>query len=319
VYRLDVEWTNSRHWLGQRVLVTGASGFLGRALCRLLAEAGADVHGTWRSRPPPANIHAHHALLPADAEDLIQKLAPARVFHLASPIDHSADVEAFSRLREGILDASIAVATACATTDARLTHVGTCAEYGDQNSPLSEDMPCRPRAAYGALKLAATEAILAMTRTGPLNAVVLRPFRAHGPHDLHSLVAQACQAATLGQELEITDGSQIREWNGVYEIAEGIMAAGCHPELSGQILNIGGGPRASVREVASLIFEQAGASPSLLKIGARPPRPGDVAELWSDSSRARELLSLPTPAPLELSLGDTLEWHQGLREAEARG
>jgi nucleoside-diphosphate-sugar epimerase len=174
-------------------------------------------------------------------------------------------------------------------------------------------------AAYGALKLATTEAILAMTRSSTLDAVVLRPFRAHGAHDLRSLVAQACQAATRGLNLEITDGNQVREWNSVYEIAEGIMAAGAHPELRGTLLNIGGGPQARVREVAKMVFELAGAPAESLKIGARPARGGDVAELWSDSSQARELLGLSPPAPLAASLSDTLEWHQGLRETEAVG
>jgi nucleoside-diphosphate-sugar epimerase len=128
-------------------------------------------------------------------------------------------------------------------------------------------------------------------------------------------VAQACHAALRRQELQITDGTQTREWNSVYEIAEAVMAAGAHPER-GSILNIGGGPQASVSEVASMIFELAEAPLELLKIGSKERRIGDVEHLWSDSRRARELLDLPAPAPLSESLADTLEWHRWFMEKE---
>ena len=312
MYRLNVEWTNSQHWLGRRVLVTGASGFLGHALCRLLCEAGAEVHGTWRSRPPDSSVLAHHAVLPADAHELIQQIRPERVFHLASPIDHSTDTDAYARLLPGILGASMAVAQACQKFGARLIHIGTCAEYGDLPSPLHESTLCRPNAPYGMLKLAATHAVLSMTRSTPLHAVVLRPFRAHGPNDRTSLVAQACHAAVQKRSLSITSGKQIREWNGVYEIAEAIMAAGAHTELSGEVLNIGGGPKASVRSVVERIFELAGADTELIKVGALASRDGDPVALWSDSTKAREMLCMNPPLSLEESLADTLAWHQSL-------
>ena len=197
---------------------------MGRALCRLLCEAGAEVHGTWRSRPTDASVLAHHAVFPADAHELIQQIRPERVFHLASPIDHDTDPSVYRRLLPGILEASMAIAQACEIFHARLIHIGTCAEYGDLPSPLHESNLCRPTAPYGMLKLAATHAVLSMVRSTTLHAVVLRPFRAHGPHDRTSLVAQACHAAAHGLPLSITSD---KSGNGMaFEIAEAIMAAG---------------------------------------------------------------------------------------------
>ena len=290
---------------------------MGRALCRLLCEAGAEVHGTWRSRPTDASVLAHHAVFPADAHELIQQIRPERVFHLASPIDHDTDPSVYRRLLPGILEASMAIAQACEIFHARLIHIGTCAEYGDLPSPLHESNLCRPTAPYGMLKLAATHAVLSMVRSTTLHAVVLRPFRAHGPHDRNSLVAQACHAAVHGLPLSITSGEQIREWNGVYEIAEAIMAAGAHPDLSGELLNIGGGPKASVRSVVETLFQQAGTDTHLIQVGRLESRKGDPVALWSDSTQAREKLCLNPPLSLEESLADTLAWHQSLNSSDS--
>lgn len=301
-------------WMGRRVLVTGASGFLGRAVATLLLEAGAEVHGTGRTRLPPEGVVAHPAVLPDDA-DLVRHIHPEVVFHLASPVDLSADPTRFEALRSGILEATDAVARACLDVGARLVHVGTCAEYGDGEAPFSEGALPRPTSPYAALKAAATLWVLTLTRTSNLRATVVRPFRAYGPHCRQGLVFQACRAALAGEALPLTDGAQVREWNHVEAIATGLLAAALHPAALGRVLNLGGGPRASVREVAETVYRLAGADPALVRAGVLPRRPGEVDRFYGDHRQAEALWGpLPNPSLAE-GLADTLAWHQQSRWA----
>ncbi len=305
-----MRWAEATHWLGRRVLVTGASGFIGQAVCELLLECGAEVHGSYRSRMPPPDVIAHPAHFPGDAAELLERVRPEVVIHLASPIHLGRQPELYALMRAGVLDATAAIAEGCRRWGARLLHVGTCAEYGDQPSPLSPDCCPAPLSPYAALKTAATHWVMTMARTGGLSAGVVRPFRAFGPRDQSSVISLACRAALSGTPLDLTDGTQLREWNDVYAIAHGILGAAGHPEAIGRILNLGGGHSLSVRAVCEAVFEIAGADPALLRFGAIPRRAGEPETFSGDHTQTTALLGpLPHP-PLAESLSETLEWHR---------
>ena len=305
-----MQWAEASHWLGRRVLVTGAAGFIGQAVCELLLACGAEVHGTHRSSLPPSDVIAHLAHLPGDATALLDRIRPGVVIHLASPINLRREPTLYPLMRAGILDATAAIADGCLKHNVRLLHVGTCAEYGAQDSPLGEDLCPAPLSPYAALKAAATHWVLTLSRTAGLQASVVRPFRAIGPGDCSSVVALAARTALSGASLDLTDGLQVREWNDVSAIAHGILCAAAHPGAVGKVLNLGGGPHRSVRSMVEAVFEIAGADPTHLRFGHRPRRPGEAETFFGDHRRAEALFGpLPHP-PLRETLANTLEWHR---------
>lgn len=301
-------WTTAQHWMGRRVLVTGASGFVGTALCHLLMELGAEVHGTFRARPCPAGVVDHPLNLPADVDGTLTRARPSVVFHLASPVDLSRAPEQYPRMRAAIVDGSDQIARWCLRNRVRLLYVGTCEEYGQGTAPFHEDQALQPVSAYSALKAAAGHWVGTLSRTQGLQATVVRPFRAYGPGDHHSVVAQAGRAALEGRAFPMTSGEQVREFNHVDAIAWGMVAAAAHPEAIGALLNLGGGERRSVRSLVEQIFAAAGASADLVQAGALPHRAGEVAQFYADTTRSDALFgSLPNP-PLAEGLADTLAW-----------
>ncbi len=310
MYRSAVRWTSAECWLGRRVLVTGASGFLGRAVVAGLQGAGAEVWGTWRSRPLPTSIPGEPATLPGDATELVARVRPDVVLHLASPVDLRRDAALLDTLRPGILDASVAIARACLDHGVRLVQVGTCEEYGDGDAPFREDAAARPVSPYSALKAAATHAVLMMTRVAGLDATVVRPFRCYGIGDTKSVIAAAAEAALLGRPFPMTDGAQVREWNDVDAVAAGILAAGAHPGARGRVLNLGGGERRSVRGVVAAVFAAAGADPALVQAGALPRRGGEVARFWGDHTASEALWGPLAQAPLDDGLAEVVAWHR---------
>ncbi len=303
-----MEWASATRWLGVRVMVTGASGFLGGAVARLLLELGAEVHGTGCRRLPPEGVIAHPMSLPDEAEAVIGATRPAVVFHLASPVDLRRDPHLYERLRPGILDGTAAVARACLAVGARLVSAGTCEEYGTLPPPFREDQAPEPVSPYSALKVAATAWVLGLTRSAGLQATVVRPFRGYGPGDRQSVIASAARAALAGEPFAMTDGAQLREWNHMDALAEGIVAAGAHPGALGRVLNLGGGEVASVRDVVARVFRLAGADPGLVQVGALPRRAGEIEALIGDHSLARSLWGEIAQPSLDDGLADALDW-----------
>ena len=312
MYRSAVSDQQSNFWRGRRVLVTGASGFLGTAVVRLLARYGADVHGTGRTRVVSEPAVHHAADFPADAERVVAELGPAHVIHLAAPVVPGAGAEISSRLRPGIVDAALAMSEATGRRGIPMLHCGTCAEYGDAPAPFSEQAVARPIDAYGALKLEATTAL-----RGKGHVTVARPFRAIGRGDRSSVIAAATRAAIAGEEFQMTSGEQLREWNHVDAIAEGLIrAAGC-VDLRGEVVNIGGGPTASVLEAVQSVYEAVGADTGRIAVGALPQRAAEIPLLAGDHTKAHSLWGVIAQPPLRATVREAVEWMKQSREDAA--
>jgi len=238
---------------------------------------------------------------------LIGDVQPDVVIHLASPVVTRWDTP-IDELRAGILDAAVAVAGACAAVDARLVHVGSCAEYGQVSSPHRESQMRKPIMPYGVLKAAATDWVMAMVATGQLSGLVVRPFRVYGPFGQAGLVGEAMRSALGGKRLAMTDGQQVREWNHVDAMAWGLVALAAHPESVGSIINLGGGPKASLESVVRMIFTLAGQEQERIDLGALERPLGDVESIVGNHEHATALIGNLPHLSLEEGLRDTMDW-----------
>lgn len=289
------------------MLVTGASGFIGAEVCAQLLALDATVHGVGDTRPAANCTVAHRAHLPADGRDLVRTVAPSVVVHLACPIDMGQGEPTRARLRPGVRDATVALAEAAAATGARFVFISSCAVYEGGLAPFGENDALRPMSAYGQLKV---EAERAVREVANLRWTCVRPFRAYGPGCTTGLIAQVCQAVVRREPVAISDGTQTREWNHVSSLATGIVRAAAGPGRFGRTLNLGGGHRVSVGEIAHRIVHLAGADPGLLEIGAIARRFGEVQRFWGDHRRADLCLGALPLVGLNAGLAQTIEWHR---------
>ena len=303
-----------------RVLVTGGAGFMGRHLVRALVARGDEVavvdcqpRAALRPGTLPDSVLYEQADLgdPSCARDLVARLLPRHVFHLASAVDVTRDLDLLEPQVRVTQMAALHVARACLQYKVeRLVHVGTCEEYGNGQVPFREDQDTSPVSPYSAAKVAATAFVRMLCTSFGLRAVVVRPFLTYGPEQESNLLIPALiRSALEGRDFPMTGGEQTREFNYVDDIVEGFLRAAEAPGVEGQIINIGCAEPRRIRDVAQLVLHLMG-DPIRAEIGKLPYRPGETWEFYCSNERARALLGWQPHVPLEEGLRRTIAWWQ---------
>ena len=305
---------------GRRVLVTGASGFVGGHLVRHVVDLGAEVVAgvgrqtpMWHGGPGPAQT------LPLDVEDdssvrrIVDAARPEIVFHLAARIDLRREPAAAPALDAVNTAGTVRLANALLAAGGPLTRfvqVGTCEVYGGCEVPFVETQQEQPVSPYSASKLAASRHVLMLQRTVGFPAVVVRPFLTYGPGQRRrSLVTSVLRAALAGGPLQLTGGEQTRELNHVADIVRGLVAASVQPGVEGEVFNLGCGEPHTVRSLVERMLALSGGDTSP-EFGALPYRDGEVWRFHCDPAKARETLGWEPRVGLDEGLSGTIAWYR---------
>ena len=287
------------------VLATGCSGFLGRHCLEPLVRQGFRVHAV--SRPGRScaadGITWHHLDLhtPGAAEPLIAALRPSHLLHLA----WITTPERYRYAAENLdwLQASLALVRAFGQHGGRrFVGVGSSAEYHVVTGPCIEDTtPIRPVSLYGRCKAACWMATEAFAQHYGFTAAWARVFLPYGPgEDPRRLIPSLLAALSTGTSIGVTDGSQVRDFVHVTDIAELLVRLLASSEASGAY-NVGTGRGISVRQVIEWIADHFRAR-DLVRFGARPARDDEPSSLVADMAKVERVLGWHAPTSLERGL-----------------
>jgi UDP-glucose 4-epimerase len=306
---------------GRRVLVTGASGFIGRPLVERLVAREAEVCILLRDQVDaleqlPSSLVRLRPQLSFVYADLrnramtfraVRDAAPQQVIHLAAA---------------GVTNPSLSV-------DLALRHnlYGTvnlteaCFDNHTLPQPVERLLVARtpaeryPASAYGASKRAAWAfcEMFSQQANWPILGAMI--FQAYGPGQPdQALVPAAVRAALDGAVLPMTNGLQARDWIFVDDVVSGLAACLQAPLSPGVTVELGTGVATKVRDVAGRIFELAD-SPSRPAPGLLPERPGESGRQVADPEIARALLGWQPQTTLDQGLQRTIAWYSA--EADA--
>lgn len=267
----------------RRILLTGATGFVGRQVLKVLLERECVIKCVVRSGRDVDLPVSPKIMPPVFTKDLFQESVCwwKDVLQVIDTIVHVAwyaepGKYQLSMKNLDCLAGTLVMAQAAAEVGVRrFVGVGTCFEYQHSIAKLSVDSPLGPTSPYAAAKVST---YLSLSNCLPMHGVEFawcRLFYLYGEdEDSRRLVPSIRKALSHGQEVALTSGTQVRDFLDVQEagkcIAKVVMGSHTGP------LNICSGQPVTVRELAESIADEYGRR-DLLKFGARAENPVDPA------------------------------------------
>jgi nucleoside-diphosphate-sugar epimerase len=300
--------------MAERVLVTGASGFIGSFLVEELVRQGRDVHCLLRPSSSTRYlasvsdlISIHRAdLVDAEAiETAVRAARPEVVYHLGAVGVADIDVSPAWAVRVNV-EGTLNLLSALGDDYRVFVNTGTCHEYGDNEPPFREDQDPRPELPYAITKTAAWRFCQRLYKGKGRPIVTVRPFSVYGPRQATNTFIPACiRAACDGRAFKMTLGEQRRDWVYVTDVVEGFLRAGTVREAVGGTFNLCTGRETTLYETAQVIVTEMEMG-STIQRGALPYRKGENWRMVGDNTRARSTLGWHPRIDLHTGIRETI-------------
>ena len=312
--------------MSNRVLVTGADGFIGSHLTEELVKSGEKVtafclynsFGTlgWIDTLPK-EIRSEIEIFTGDVRDpngvRTAMRGQQRVFHLAALIAipfsyHSPDSYVDTNIKGtlNVLNAARELGTE------RVMVTSTSEVYGTaQYVPIDEKHPFQGQSPYSATKIGADRLAESFYRSFDLPVTIVRPFNTYGPRQSGRAVIPTIISQLLAGQQEIHLGklSPTRDFNFVKDTAHGFMAIADCPAAIGQELNIATGEEHSIGDLANELIAQINPNAKIVCEEERlRPEKSEVNRLLGDSTKMRALTGWKPEYTFEHGLAETVAW-----------
>lgn len=312
--------------MGNKVLVTGADGFIGSHLVEALLNKGFEVRAFvlynsfnswgWLDTFPKAKLKEIE-IFPGDIRDpnsVRQAIKGVdKIFHLAALIGipfsyYSPDAYLDTNVR-GTLNLLQAARDFFVT---RIMITSTSEVYGTaQYVPIDEKHPLKGQSPYSASKIAADKIAQSFYYSFNLPVVIARPFNTYGPRQSCRAVIPTIITQLLEGRPEVRLGAlhPTRDFNYVEDICRGMILLSQSEEAVGKEINIGSGTEISIQDLAHLLIELVGVKATIVSEDLRKrPKKSEVERLVCDNSLMQKLTGWKPEVSLRSGLLKTIEW-----------
>lgn len=300
----------------KKILISGATGFIGANLTRKLIKEDCEVHilnrknsNLWRVKDIISKIHTHEVDLEEKEKlsKLLKKIQPKIIFHLAnlglyggvdSPIDEAIKINLIGT--SNLLESASLINYEC------FVNTGSSSEYGQKIRPMKETDLCQPTSNYAISKLAATLYAKSYALSNKRPVLTLRLFSPFGPYDHSSrFIAQTIIKLLKGESIYIKNKDATRDYIYIEDVVNAfIKAIKNSKNLSGEILNIGSGKQSSIKDVLELLARE-----TQPKSQIKFEKSIKDKTIWqADIRKAKEKLGWYPTKTLDQGLKETVKW-----------
>jgi UDP-glucose 4-epimerase len=293
-----------------RVLVTGATGFVGRNVVNLLKEKGHDSIAT--DITPncfPDDVHyARSDILDPEKVDVLTNDVDAIIHLAASPL-----VVSLEKPMENMkvnLEGTLNLLESCRKKDVDLLIFSSASSVVGElkYNPVDEEHPCVPKTPYAAAKLASEEYIRVYGEIYGLRYLVFRFFNVYGPWqypESGGLIPSILNRMVNGDSITIFgDGSATRDFIYSVDVAK-FCADALEKGIHGGILNMGTGKGTSISAIVQLASEVTGIKPNIER---KPARKGEIDNFYADVKNLQQTFGSAPSTPVKDGLNKTYEW-----------
>lgn len=301
------------YWKNKKVLITGASGFVGSNLLNRLVKEGARVYGTTKTGGRK-NLYAVD-VLNFKAVDKIFKTKKIEIcFHLAAEsLVESGQRNPYMTFKTNIDGTLNILESARKNNVDRLIVASTAHVYGDNTPPFVEAFTPKPSRPYETSKACTDLIAQSYADTFSLPVLIPRFVNIYGPGDLNfnRLIPKTIETILKGNQPEMWGGKASRDFLYIDDAVDAYLKLARLPKKlieKNRIYNFGTGKVISVEDLVKMILTISGSKLRIKKI--KDERENEIDLQFVSSARAKRVINWKPKYNLKKGLGKTLAWYQ---------
>lgn len=307
----------------QKVLVTGADGFIGSHLTEMLLEQGYKVKALsyynsfndwgWLNdvKHPELEVVTGDVRDPHFCKHITQDVEI--IFHLAALIAIPYSYVAPDSYVDTNIKGTLNICQAAKENGVKRILVTSTSEvYGTARYvPIDESHPKQPQSPYSATKIGADAIAMSFYNAFALPVVLVRPFNTYGPRQSARAIIPTIitQIANGKKEIKLGDLTPTRDFNFVKDTCKGFIELSRCDAAIGQEVNICSNNEISMRDTLNLIAHLMNSDVKFIEDQARiRPKNSEVFRLWGDNTKIKSLTGYEPSYSLEEGLKETINW-----------
>lgn len=299
------------------ILITGASGFIGANLLKILYKERQDVYGTmhsgddWRlSGFPNENLHLMDINNTASVKMVITKVKPKTVFHCAVYGAYSFEADEKKIYQTNFIGTSNLIKLLIEYKVEAFINAGSSSEYGENCSGPSETSFCLPDSEYSVSKNAVSNLLRFYGRRKNFPCVNLRLYSVYGPYEDPRRLFPAILKNGLSKKLPpFVNENTSRDFVYIEDVCAAFILAAIkmHPDLYGIDINIGSGKATRIKDLAQIVTDEFEILSEPI-FDSMPPRRWDLQNWFGQINLAKEKLNWQPDTDLKQGLKKIRNW-----------